>query len=126
MRSGQSVMLVEDEPMIALMVSDMIEAKGFAMLGVFRANGEAVAFLGDHRPDLAIVDFALVDGPAVPVAKKLREQGTPFCVISGYQRNVGGPLFDGVAWLDKPFSQEELCSALRACLENGAKRPAYV
>ncbi len=126
MGQGQSVMLVEDEPMIALMVADMIEAQGFTVVGVFRANGEGLTFLCNHRPQLAIVDFALVDGPAEPLARKLREQGTPFCVMSGHERSVASPLFDGVCWLDKPFSERQLSLALRSCLEDGARLPVYV
>jgi hypothetical protein len=125
MGRGQSVVLVEDEPMIALMVADMVEAQGFAIAGVFRGNGEALTFLRDHRPHLAIVDFTLTDGPAVPLAKKLKENGTPFCVISGYQKSFAGPLFEHVVWLDKPFSQHQLCCAMRACLENDARLPAF-
>ncbi len=119
-------MLVEDEPMIALMVADMVEEQGFAVAGIFRANGEALAFLRDHRPCIAIVDFALRDGHAAPVAQKLREVGTPFCIISGYDRSVAGHLFQDIVWLDKPFSQDQLCGALRACLGNDARPPAYV
>lgn len=126
MGQGQGVVVVEDEPMIALMVADMVEEQGFKIVGVFRANGEALAFLRDHRPHLAIVDYALTDGPAAPVAQKLRENGTPFCVISGYQKSVAGPLFEDVVWLDKPFSQQQLCGALHACLERGARLPACV
>ena len=126
MRQGQSVMLVEDEPMIALMVADMVEEQGFAVAGIFRANGEALAFLRDHRPYIAIVDFALTDGDAAPVARKLKEVGTPFCVISGFNRSVAGPLFEDIVWLDKPFSQDQLCCALRDCLGNDARPPAYV
>jgi DNA-binding response OmpR family regulator len=126
MGRGHSVMLVEDEPMIALMVADMVEAQGYCVAGVFRANGEALAFLRTHRPYLAIVDFALRDGAAEPLAKKFKETGTPFCVISGYDRSVAGPLFDDVGWLDKPFSQDQLCSALRACVKERSRLDVHV
>ncbi len=120
------VMLVEDEPMIALMVADMLEAYDFDLAAMFRSNGEAFAWLADHRPDIAIIDFGLADGCASALAFRLREQMTPFCVISGFSRHVGGALFDGVAWLDKPFGQEELGLALRACVNSTARFPAYV
>jgi DNA-binding response OmpR family regulator len=121
-----SVLLVEDEPMIALMVADIVEAQGLGVAGVFRANAEALCFLHHCRPDAAIVDYSLADGRAGPLARKLKEQGTPFCVISGYHRSVAGPLFDGVVWIDKPFSEGELCCALRACLQKSAPLPSYV
>jgi DNA-binding response OmpR family regulator len=126
MGQGQSVMLVEDEPMIALMVADMVEELGFAVVGVFRSNAEALVFLRDHQPHLAIVDFALADGFAAPLTQWLMDGGTPFCIVSGYHRSIAGPALDGVIWLDKPFSQDQLCGALRACVEDGAQRPAYV
>ncbi len=113
---GQGVLLVEDEPMIALMVVDMVEAQGLRVMGLFRANGEALAFLAEHSPDVAIVDFGLADGSAAPLARALKAKRTPFCVISGYQRSVAGELFDNVLWLEKPFSEDQLCRMLHACL----------
>jgi CheY-like chemotaxis protein len=56
-----SVLLVEDEPMIALMVADIVEAQGLGVAGVFRANAEALCFLHHCRPDAAIVDYSLAD-----------------------------------------------------------------
>ena len=121
-----SVLLVEDEPMIALMVSEMLEAEGFMVAGLFQHNVQALAYLRDHRPDVAILDFSLADGKAEPVARRLNELAAPFCVISGFTKSAADPLFDGVEWLDKPFSQEQLGHAVRACLSNSAKLPAYV
>ena len=126
MERGQGVLLVEDEPMIALMLADMVEAQGLPVVAMFRANGEALAFLRDHRPEVAIVDFSLADGCAFGLASALKMQGTPFCVISGYHRSVAGPLFDDILWLDKPFSQDQLGCALLACLRERKHNPSYV
>ena len=115
MKMSGGVMLVEDEPMIALMVADMIEAYDLKVACVFRSNAQAIAWLADHRPDLAVIDFGLADGRADFLAQRLVRQVTPFCVISGFPRAAAGPLFQDVAWIDKPFSQEELYLALRAC-----------
>jgi len=117
MKPCKSVILVEDEPMIALMICDMVMAQGFAVVGVFRGNGEALTFLREHRPDAAIVDYALTDGPASPLALMLRQQGTPFCIVSGYDRSVAGPMFRDVVWIDKPFSADQMCDALRTCMD---------
>ena len=122
---GRSVMLVEDEPMIALMVEDMLAAKGCALAGLFTRNAQALVFLRDHRPDLAIVDFSLADGKAYPLATELRERRIPFFVISGFTRGAADRSFDGTLWLDKPFSEEQFCSCLHACLREAAGSSAY-
>jgi len=120
METGRSVMLVEDEPMIALMVEDMLGAEGFELIGLFTRNADALTFLSDHRPDLAVVDFSLADGGADPLARNLRERRIPFLIISGFSRSVAGGMFDGAPWLEKPFSREQFSSQICACLSDGA------
>jgi len=78
MKMSGGVMLVEDEPMIALMVADMIEACDLKVACVFRSNAQAIAWLADHRPDLAVIDFGLADGRADFLAQRLVRQVTPF------------------------------------------------
>jgi DNA-binding response OmpR family regulator len=124
--AGRSVMLVEDEPMIALMVEDMLEAMGFRLVGLFSRNAEALTFLCAHRPDVAVVDFSLADGKADPLARKLREQRIPFLIISGFTRSAADEAFDGAPWLEKPFSQDQFCSGLSVCLSEGAGSSAYM
>ena len=121
MAQGRSVMLAEDEPMIALMVSDMLEAHGFEVAGLFSQNAQALSFLEDQRPDVAIVDLSLADGRAEPLMRKLRELGIPFFIISGFPRGAADEIFDGVLWLEKPFSEQQLCSTLDACLSKGSE-----
>ncbi len=126
MEPGRSVMLVEDEPMIALMVENMLDAQGFQRVDLFARNAQALAFLQDHRPDIAIIDFSLADGRADPLAQKLRERRIPFFVISGFTRGAGNAHFDAAPWLEKPFSEEQFYSCLGSCLQKGAGLSAYV
>lgn len=125
MPTARSVMLVEDEPMIALMVEDMLEAKGFRLLGLFSRNVQALSFLRDHQPDVAVVDFSLADGRADPLAHKLRERRIPFFIISGFTRTAASRTFDGALWLEKPFSEAQFSACLSACLSGQADLSAY-
>ncbi len=126
MEPGRSVMLVEDEPMIALMVEGMLEAQGFQVAAIFTRNAQALSFLCDQKPDVAIVDFSLADGKADPTARKLREQCIPFLIISGFNRSAANKTFDGVQWLEKPFSEEQFCLSLGACLNERIGSSAQV
>ena len=106
--------------MIALLVEDMLVAQGFSILGLFTRNAQALAFLMDHRPDLAIIDFSLADGNAYPLADKLRERRVPFFIISGFTRSAANSTLDGTIWLEKPFSEEQFLSCLSTCFRNAS------
>ncbi len=67
------VLIVEDEPAVALVVEDMAIAEGFEIAGIARNSAEAIELAPET--DIAIIDVRLADGLTGPeIAKQLVER----------------------------------------------------
>src|SRR5918999_5626827 len=82
------VLVAEDEAMISVILSGDLRDEGYAIAGPFSRESDALAWLADDTPDLAIVDFVLRDGPCTALLRALRERGVPFVIFSGYARDL--------------------------------------
>src|SRR5918997_4055117 len=102
---GKRVLVAEDEALISVILSGDLRDEGYLIAGPFSREAEALAWLADDTPDLAIVDYMLRDGPCTALVRILRERGVPFVVFSGYARGPDTPQeFDDAPWFDKPAS----------------------
>jgi DNA-binding response OmpR family regulator len=103
---------VEDEPIIAFLVEDMLKDLGCAEVWMAGNVGEALDLIGRKVPHVAILDVHLRREVAYPIAVKLTELDVPFVFASG-EGSGGLP----APWRDhrsvqKPFVIEELAAAL--------------
>ena len=83
--AGRSILIVEDEPLIALEVHAAFHAAGASIISAADSK-EAVRMIG--LPDLsaAVVDIDLGDGDDSAVCKRLSERGIPFVFYTGNAR----------------------------------------
>lgn len=112
--SPLTIMLVEDDALIALDLVDALEDAGYEVLGPFTKTAEALRLLQQRRPSLAILDPLLREGFCVDLAGELRRLGVPFLVHSSLQED--DPLangFRGVPWLAKPVLPSTLIHGIR-------------
>ncbi|HZG29633.1 Response regulator receiver domain-containing protein [Ensifer adhaerens] len=56
------VMIIEDEPLIALDIEQMVEELGHTVTGIARTHSEAVKLYGETKPKLVLADIQLADG----------------------------------------------------------------
>jgi DNA-binding response OmpR family regulator len=110
------VLLVEDEPSIAITLRDELEEHGFVVTDA--ANGDdAVALCASHDYEAVVTDLRLpgANGVAVLLAAKSRRPATPVLVISahlvGWERAVLAAGADGI--LRKPFPNHAVVDWLR-------------
>ena len=110
-----TVLVIEDEPLIAMMLEDMIQDAGHLMAGPCTTTKAADEALAQESFDVALVDLTLSDGSTASVIKALAERGIPFAIMSGQS---GGELEGHAnAILSKPFNFEELGVVLRRLSE---------
>ncbi len=88
--SGCRVLVVEDELLIALDLSQILKELGCGVVGPAGSVDKAFALLETRRPDLALLDEDLRGQPVTPVAETLRRQRIPFAILSGYDRSPTG------------------------------------
>ncbi|WP_273692224.1 response regulator [Ketogulonicigenium vulgare] len=111
--AGLRVLVVEDEPLVAMDISLGLEEGGATIVAVARSLDEAV-----RSAQLADVDVALLDGnlagdPVDQVARILHDRGVPFCFVSGYGREHLPTGYPDAPILAKPASPDMLLSTLR-------------
>ena len=110
---GRSVLLVEDEMMIAWDIEQTLTHAGMRVLGPASSVKRAMSLIAAERPDAAILDLKLRGELVTPVAKKLRALEVPFVLATAYNHLRSGDMeFDGVQNLGKPVSSERCVSVL--------------
>ena len=108
-----SVLLLEDEALIAVALQDDLEEAGYGVAGPFVTCTDALSWLEAHRPDLAVLDTVLKDGPCKEVALRLTSLGVPFLVYSGLAEDMNAlPELASATWIEKPATAQALLQAL--------------
>ena len=107
--TGRSVMVVEDEAIVALAVNDSLTELGFSVVGPFSRVSDASQALQDSKVDAAILDVNL-DGELVySLAENLTARKIPFVFATGYGAESIEQRFEHVPILQKPIEKEALC-----------------
>ena len=118
--SARRILIVEDEPMIAMLVEDFLAELGWNVAGLAGSLDTALAMARDADIDAAILDVNLKGKDSFAVADILAGRNIPFVFASGYGASGISDRFRGVPVLTKPFPRDELNNALsRALAETG-------
>ena len=112
---GRSILIVEDEPLIALDIRRSFEAAG-ARVVVMRTLQTALAAVEDPNLSAAILDHALGKDDSSQLCERLKERDIPFVIHSGYS-NLEGACSDGVE-IDKPTHPQLLVTTIVGLLRN--------
>jgi CheY-like chemotaxis protein len=81
---AKRILVVEDEPMIRMLLEDMLSELGYTVAAEAAGIEEALEATKNADFDLAILDADLKGQPALPVADVLVTRGTPFVFATGY------------------------------------------
>lgn len=78
------ILIVEDDPLVALMLEGYLDALGYGLAGSAKSNAAALELVEKDQFDAAIIDIHLANGEiSGPVASALRTAGKPFLVLTG-------------------------------------------
>jgi DNA-binding response OmpR family regulator len=111
--AGRAILVVEDEALIALDITQAFEAAGAA---VTTTNTLRHALILVEHDGLcgAILDHALADGDSSLLCSRLTERGIPFMIYSGHA-TVGGACKDALH-ISKPAAQGALVAAMEGLI----------
>jgi CheY-like chemotaxis protein len=110
----KDVLIVEDDPIIALDFEDTILGFGVKTVRTAGSVAKALAMIADRTPDFALLDVGLVREKSFAVAERLDALEIPFVFVTGYGASGAFPAaFAGKPTLSKPYSTD----ALRALLK---------
>jgi len=115
----KTVLVVEDEFLIAMDLERMLGRHGWRVLGPAMTAAEALRLLDEELPAVALLDITLTGGTVTPVAEALRARNVPFIVVSAYSRPelVGGNALAGAPNVGKPTDERRLLAALEQVVE---------
>ncbi|WP_068073225.1 response regulator [Novosphingobium lentum] len=109
------ILVVEDEPLLAMLLEENILELGHQPVAVAATVEQALAALDRDAVDCALLDFSLGhNATSVPVAERLRSDGTPFCYLSGHSSLDPDGDIPPAPLLTKPVSMATLKDALLA------------
>jgi len=106
------ILIVDDEPLIAMMLADWVSELGHETLGPSYSAESAMALIETSPPDAAIVDVSLGSASGYPVAELLVQKNIPFVFATGHGEEAVTPRFAGTALLAKPFDFAGVSAAL--------------
>jgi CheY-like chemotaxis protein len=112
------VLIVEDDPILALDLSELLEEWSYEVCGVAKSGAAALKLAAQHRPRLALVDVGIdggMDGIDLAVALR-REFALPSIIVTGslssdLERRASAARPAG--FLSKPYLPEDLEKVLR-------------
>jgi len=102
------VLIIEDEPIIALDLEALVEDLGHTVIGVARTHTEALELVRERRPGLVLADIQLADGSSglEAVNEMLGSFEVPVVFITAYpERLLTGERPEPAFLITKPFAE---------------------
>lgn len=109
------VLIIEDEPVIAMDIAGIVESLGHEVIGVAGRQAEAVELARKHQPGLVLADVQLQDGDSgiVTVQEIMRSMDAPVIFVTGFpERLLTGDRVEPAFIVTKPFDPETLKVAI--------------
>lgn len=105
---ARRVLIVEDEPLLAMNLEDMLTELGHLVTATATRIDKAISLAEGSDFNLAVLDINLAGSNTFQVAAILRERGIPFIFTSGYGVDGLVDSYRGAHLLTKPFGVSEL------------------
>lgn len=113
---GKRILLIEDEPLVAMEMASELEAAGCAVVGPAGTVKSARRLIADTPCDAALVDANLAGHPVDELAAALTQKGIPFAFATGYGPEALPAGFGEALVLTKPFNPRQLLAVIKALL----------
>jgi CheY-like chemotaxis protein/DNA-directed RNA polymerase specialized sigma24 family protein len=114
-----TVLIIEDEPLIAIDLESVVMGIGHRVLAIARTQREAVAAFRKHKPGLVLADIQLADGSSGidAVNEILGDMQVPVVFITAYpEQLLTGKRPEPTFLISKPFQQETLQAVISQAL----------
>jgi len=114
--AGRNILIVEDETMVAMLLEDIVEEMGCAIVGPTARVANALSTLSSATVDCAILDVNLNGESSYPIADALAAKGVPYIFVSGYGVTGLDDAYQRHPVVQKPFTRAVLEQALESAM----------
>ena len=117
-----TIMVVEDDPVTAADLMDVLVEAGHGVVGPFSDPAAAITAAGLHGIDLALVDINLIgDGDGIGLARALKDTwGVPVMFLSGDVAAAARHARLATALVLKPYGRRDVLAAIARAVDTGA------
>ena len=118
-----TVLIVEDDPLIAISLRMILEDEGYELCGVAATEQQAILLGLTHRPDVAVVDVRLAEGTGIEAGRRLLAGGTRVVFATAYAPEIARE-FPGmeVPVIEKPYDAQLIVRTVRLLSSDGGTR----
>lgn len=120
MTTTRSVLIVEDESLISMMLEDFLESLGHRVVGTCETVGDALVRVEEGGFDVAIIDVNLNGQRVWPVADRLAAMGIPYVLATGGHIDPPPAAHASAPVLSKPFTLDAIEPVLDLACEGAA------
>ena len=107
------VLIVEDEPLISLLLEELIETSGHPVAGVAVTLSQARAIMAAQDLDIAFLDLFLQgQETSVELSRELAEKAIPVLFVTGNEQECRNHQARAVGYIEKPFGRRTMIAAL--------------
>lgn len=126
-KTGQTLMIVEDEALVAITLRDELQDAGYKVLNLTDRHFAALEVAKAEKPDLALVNIRLAgQDDGIELSEQLKVLGIPVLLISGQVSRASSAKTVAIASMPKPYDAAEMALAvtyLFARLDGDASLP---
>jgi DNA-binding response OmpR family regulator len=105
------ILILEDDPFIALDLQSILEADGHEVVGVFDSIDDAYEHIEDNF-DYALLDVDVVGGKSFGIASALIERQIPFAFVSASSPGELPLALRQAAFIPKPFEEKAILESI--------------
>jgi DNA-binding NtrC family response regulator len=121
-RPARSILVVEDEPLLAMDLERLLGEVGFRVVGPATTTAKAIRFIGDARPDLAVLDLNLGGEMVFRLLDVLAERAIPFLIVTGHSPEMVPEQHRNRPFLQKPYDPAALLRTVHRLLAGNDNR----
>ncbi len=124
--SATDVLIIEDEPLIAMQLEDLVTDLGHTVIGTAATRAQAEKLFAERRPALVLADIQLADGSSGidAVDQMLKLGDIPVIFITAYpEKLLTGDRPEPTYLITKPFQEATVRAAISQVLFFGTSRP---